>query len=423
MENATISRRNLLRTLSVAGASTILPMSSARGSSRIAPNQRKIIFLRVPGGWDTTRVFAPMFQYSDIDMENEAYLESIGDLSYVAHPNRPNVSTFFQRYGTKTTILNGLIVPSINHMICNRLLYTANSSGNEPDWATRIAADTVNDYSLPHVLISGKALGGLDNNLIVRVGENGQLEQLLSGRLLEYSDRRVQIPSNREQSLVQDYLHQRVLELHTGASANKKAFFAQYSDSLSRSQIMTNQSDDIAWNTNGSEQSQIDLAIDLLLSNLTRTITMEFYRMSFDSHENNDEKQSDNFEDLFAFINTLVFQLFSTPGLYGGTLLDETCVVVLSEMGRTPHQNSSKGKEHWYHTSSMFIGSGVQGGRVFGDFSSYFYGEPIDLQTGEVFAGGVDITPKVLGATILSLAGVDSQKVIGEDPILGMLED
>ena len=76
MENATISRRNLLRTLSVAGASTILPMSSARASSGIAPNQRKIIFLRVPGGWDTTRVFAPMFQYSDIDMENEAQLDN-----------------------------------------------------------------------------------------------------------------------------------------------------------------------------------------------------------------------------------------------------------------------------------------------------------------------------------------------------------
>ena len=53
-------------------------------------------------------------------------------------------------------------------------------------------------------------------------------------------------------------------------------------------------------------------------------------------------------------------------------------------MGRTPYQTGSKGKEHWYHTSGMMI-NWYSSGRTFGGYSDLFYGEPIDLQTGELF--------------------------------------
>ena len=43
--------------------------------------KRKFIFLRVPGGWDTTRVLAPMFSNPNIDMENEAELRILEDIS------------------------------------------------------------------------------------------------------------------------------------------------------------------------------------------------------------------------------------------------------------------------------------------------------------------------------------------------------
>ena len=171
-----ISRRRLLQcgaTLTTAGM-----LTPARAS--ITGSQRKMIFVRVPGGWDTTRVFSPVFDNPNVDMEEEAELDIVGDLEYVAHPDRPEVTNFFTQYGSQTAILNGLIIPSINHMICNRLLYTANSSATEPDWATRIAAAKSTDYPLPHVLISGKAIGGHQNDLIVRVGDNGQLEHLKS---------------------------------------------------------------------------------------------------------------------------------------------------------------------------------------------------------------------------------------------------
>jgi hypothetical protein len=48
-------------------------------------------------------------------------------------------------------------------------------------------------------------------------------------------------------------------------------------------------------------------------------------------------------------------------------LLDETLVVVMSEMGRTPKINGSAGRDHWTYCYSMFFaGAGIRGGRVHG---------------------------------------------------------
>lgn len=379
-------------------------------SASISGSKRKFIFLRVPGGWDTTRVFAPMFENSNIDMEEDAQRSIIGDLSFVSHPDRPEVDDYFQAFASETAILNGVIIPNINHMICNRLLYTGSSTGIEPDWATRIAAAKAEDYPLPHMLLSGQAIGGLQSDLIVNVGENGQLGQLLNGEILEHSDLPVSPPTQTIENISNLYLEQAIKQTQAHQNQN---FLDSYSQALERIKLMKSLAAEIRWNTDGSDQSQIDLTVDLLRSDLTRSITLEFYRLTFDSHEDNASKQSRNFSQLFAFLHNLVNTLATTEGLSRPSLLDETTILVLSEMGRTPYQNSAKGKEHWYHTSGMMIGSGIQGGRVFGGYSDLFYGEPVDLATGEIFSQGQEITPKILGATILALADIDPIRELG----------
>ncbi|HZT78973.1 MAG TPA: DUF1501 domain-containing protein [Gemmataceae bacterium] len=48
-------------------------------------------------------------------------------------------------------------------------------------------------------------------------------------------------------------------------------------------------------------------------------------------------------------------------------LLDETLVVVMSEMGRTPKVNGNAGRDHWtYCYSVLFAGAGIRGGTVCG---------------------------------------------------------
>jgi hypothetical protein len=48
-------------------------------------------------------------------------------------------------------------------------------------------------------------------------------------------------------------------------------------------------------------------------------------------------------------------------------LLDETLVVIMSEMGRTPKINRNAGRDHWtFCYSVMFAGAGIRGGTVYG---------------------------------------------------------
>src|SRR5207237_10846313 len=48
-------------------------------------------------------------------------------------------------------------------------------------------------------------------------------------------------------------------------------------------------------------------------------------------------------------------------------LLDETLVVWLSDMGRTPRINNGAGRDHWSFCFSILLaGAGIGGGRVFG---------------------------------------------------------
>ena len=115
---------------------------------------------------------------------------------------------------------------------------------------------------------------------------------------------------------------------------------------------------------------------------------------------------------------------FSTlPGRGGGSLLDETCIVVMSEMGRTPALNGNEGKDHWPYTSALVMGPGLQGGRVIGATDEFYYGEKIDYDSGEIWHDGQDLTVGNLGATLLASAGVDSRDYLpGMAPIQGVLK-
>lgn len=53
-------------------------------------------------------------------------------------------------------------------------------------------------------------------------------------------------------------------------------------------------------------------------------------------------------------------------------LLDETLIVMMSEMGRTPKINSRAGRDHWTHCYSvLFAGAGIRGGTVYGESDAH----------------------------------------------------
>ncbi len=70
---------------------------------------------------------------------------------------------------------------------------------------------------------------------------------------------------------------------------------------------------------------------------------------------------------LDAGLANLLKDLAALPGIKGGTLLDETLVVVMGEFGRTVGAPTSQnGRDHYYQHFAVMAGGGVVGGRSIG---------------------------------------------------------
>lgn len=83
---------------------------------------------------------------------------------------------------------------------------------------------------------------------------------------------------------------------------------------------------------------------------------------AWDTHTNNfailRENKLPGFDQTFSAL---------MEDLEGRGLLDETLVVVMSEMGRTPRINGNAGRDHWTNCYSVvFAGGGIRGGTVHG---------------------------------------------------------
>jgi hypothetical protein len=80
-------------------------------------------------------------------------------------------------------------------------------------------------------------------------------------------------------------------------------------------------------------------------------------------------------------------------------MLDETLIVMMSDMGRTPRVNSAAGRDHWtFCYSVVFAGAGVRGGTVVGASDSQ-----------AAYVKDRPIRPADICATIYHLLGIDPE--------------
>jgi hypothetical protein len=80
-------------------------------------------------------------------------------------------------------------------------------------------------------------------------------------------------------------------------------------------------------------------------------------------------------------------------------LLDETLVVCLGEMGRTPRGNANWGRDHWgYCFPALLAGAGINGGMVYGR-SDKDAAYPVEKP----------VSPRNLGATIFHALGISPE--------------
>lgn len=415
------NRRQVLTSLAAGAGGLLLPRRGR--ASAVSGADRRFLFVQVLGGWDVTRVFAPLFGSEAVSMEASASETLVGNIPLVDHPERPSVLSFFQTWGGATAVCNGVYVPSISHHSATRLMLTGVVDAAYPDWGSRIAAAHAEEHIVPYLVAGGANFAGPYGVHIGRAGTSGQLPGLATGSLMETSDVPVTLPQAGGQRLVDSYLAEAALRRKSASDAvSRKAALESYAIALDRASQLEALADSVDLSTDTSFSGQTELAIRAFVNDLSRCVSiahpMSDSATEWDTHANNDADQNILFESLFADLNVLLETLASTPGLVGETLYDETTIIVLSEMGRTPFQNGSGGKDHWPYTTALFIGAGVAGDRVVGGFDEGAYGKSVDPTSGELSESGTAIGNDVIGATIMALADLDPLDQDIDAPIL-----
>jgi uncharacterized protein (DUF1501 family) len=398
-----LRRRSFLR----GAAATFALLAAPRTFGGTGTRSKRFVFVFAEGGWDPLCAFAPKFSSPLIQMGAGSAPISIGNFKLVDHPNRAAVKTFFTNHHARTLMVNGLSTRSVSHEVCTEVALTGSSSGATPDFPSLIANPSA-ALPVPSLVLSGPSFPAALESLVSRSGDSGQLAALASGTFFTTVDK----PASR--------LISAPAQARVDAVVRKRA--AGYDDldaALGRAASLKQLQGSIDLYA-PDLQHQVDAAVAALGKGLSRCISIGT-GFVFDTHFDI-TLQDDQFSLLFAQLDRLVTSLGTTASPDGGMLADDTHVVVLSEMGRTPKLNQSGGRDHWPFTTALVIGPGVTGDRCVGDFDDNYVGVGLDPATGNTAPGTLGVSAASFGATLLVLAGIDPKPALPTaTPVPGLL--
>lgn len=405
------TRRQLLQATAALGAGAALgALGSRRARAAVSPGERRFLFVFASGGWDVSYALSPLFEKDAVaPVEGGERAEAHG-LTFVDHERSPTVASFFEEHGASCSLVHGYEVRSITHDNCRRISFTGSPGVGADGWPAILAGHAPEGTLLPGVVISGPSYAAAHTASVVRVGRSGQLGALLDGSAREQTERLAGRADTAHHAAAARFLAARAEALAASADPGQAAELAEsWRSALERAEALGELAGELDLESTGSLDERLAMATSLLAGGHSRSVVVQddgWFDLTWDSHGEN-SVQSRHFESLFLSLDALVRDLDGRPGPAGGTLLDETLVVVLSEMGRHPQLTSTGGKDHWTWTSALLVGGSLEHGLTVGDYDDQVFGRPVDLATGEPDEGGRTLTAAHLGATLLALGDVD----------------
>ncbi len=410
-----LTRRSVLAS---AGAGALAAGLGGSTLARGAPGTPKLIVILANGGWDTTYCFDPKLGVAGVEgpevdadpanPEDVDAVETWSGIPIVGNPaSRPSVSQFFERWGSRTAVVNGVAMGSIAHQACRLRVLTGTGRSISPD-VTSIAGRVLgSDLPLGSIDFSGLGYVGSLGAWSATAGANGQLRALVDPTSLFVPGPGAPpttMPDDAARAAVAGVVgarHQAFRD-RFGAQVEMDAWDAARlrADRLLKDGPAHLGALPIGLPPEFNAQSAV--GVDLLASGLCRAILLDSGE-AWDTHYDTADQQR-AYERFFRSLGVLI------DGLDTSGQLDDTLVAVVSEMGRMPVRNEALGKDHWSHTSAMFLGGPVRGGRVLGATDDGLTGQPVDLETGEPDEDGTLVQYSNLVAGLLDAIGVDPEE-------------
>ena len=409
----TFSRRSFLAGGAAAIGAVALPSIAGR-HALAAPAPKHLVTVFASGGWDTTYALDPKPGVPGIDAPTDGEVTLFGDLPIYTSASRPAVAGFFAKYAGITAVVNGIQVRAINHPDCSKRILTGTQSEANADMGSIAAWELGRDRPAPYLVLGPSAVSGPLASIAARAGSVNQVRSLLDPaaalpKTAAFVTERY-APDGEEAALLKAFVQKRANRMRelrgvTGYNADR---YADFLSALERRDVLRGFSDgfgdDFTFTLDVREQ--IKLGLDAIERGVCWSVHLEQAFATWDTHQDN-SRQNDMHQDLFDALTLLGDQLAARPGSGGGSMLDETVVTVISEMGRTPRMNDQLGKDHWPVTSALVFGGGVRGGRVLGRTDDQLQASNVDLHSGDASDAGQQLQYGNFAAGILHLTGVD----------------
>lgn len=419
---AKMSRRTFISNTALGGlvAPTLLTNFGSRiFGQKLATTKPFILWVHCDGGWDQTMVFDNKIGLAGVAQESGAEgAKGLKDIAFVKHSSRAAVQTFFETYGDKTAIVNGLFCGSLAHeMALRRELGTA-IGGRFGDWLSYYCSSFPGFNPLPHVVIDAPFMpGSLSTNAVHLTAES----------LLDYNDT-VTAPAalgtDAEKALA-EYLE--------GAYSNTDAASAAGLDgqkmtaliaALKREDSTKTMFKEVSTATGSGSDSKFvsdgKFALELFGRGYAQAATIQAGgRRAWDSHGANFASQSTQFQELFADLSKILKHAESV-NLGAANLL----ICVTSEMGRAPVLNADGGKDHWPYTSALLWGACVKGGAVVGGSDEQLRGVKVNPLFGTLGeSDGVVLDMSYVMAAFFATFGLATDELLpGILPLSAVLE-
>jgi len=403
------TRRNfMLGSLGLGGLAALgglAPVARASGSKRL------IIYFAY-GGWDPTYLFDPKPGSSTVDTPTGDWVTH-GDLTLWDTGSMSATHDFLGRYADRIAVVNGVSVSSLVHEECARRLLTGTSAELLGDVASRVASRLGETRPVPYFTLGANARAHGHEAQAATLGWFNQLQSLVAPDLAWPTDGRRLAPSSALDDDVQAYLSRRMEQLGDvrGLDGTNAARLADYAESLSRAE-------QIRAFVPGSflEDWSLFNSYDVV-GHAAAALAEGFSQTAFisdggywDTHSGNNQ-QAGMFDDLADGLSDLL------AALERAGIADDTVVMVVSEMGRSPLINALGGKDHWPYTSAMLIGAGVNPVVVDGTDDTLRQ-QRIDLNTGGASSSGHALQTHDVLATVTELVGLDPAELYPEGEVI-----
>jgi Protein of unknown function (DUF1501) len=391
-----MDRRDFLKLSSVAGISMFVPWglsSNARAEDMTYPGPY-FLHMHAGGGWDPTmfcdgKLTAPG---ANPAYENKLITEvtNIGGVPVPASTAKgkflfttndqaiEDPKHFFETFGKKILVLNGVDVQTNNHDTGVQGFACGNNNAELPCLAALLAGKVSLERKLPMAFLAGgqynrtgdivsasRFPGGKINQLASPYAPNGKDNQLITDftiqKIAEARGERFK-QLNGSASLPRTKRTLRALEEATqgGGAINLLTSITKEADPTFASiadQLAPETRGYLGANNNLVNMSRgLESILRCFRAGVSASATYE--QGGFDTHAQHDTQQA---AALGGFVARLRYVMIRAAQM---NIADKLYILVTSDFGRTPKYNMGAGRDHWNVTSSLVIGPGIRTGVV-----------------------------------------------------------